>query len=624
MKGNEEKLIWIGEQLSTIIALAEVLEKKYSGELAQIHPGYLKSARNFIHYLAFRSVHVDVLQENLKELGLPGVSNIEPSVMKSLSSIRDLVDQLLDRRSNTKKDDHITWKKAQKLLNRNTKLLFGVKSRKRSTRIMVTLPAQAAEDPRMTRQMLKQGMNSARINCAHDDAEIWRKLIANIHRATTAQGRKCLVVMDLGGPKIRTGNILPGPQVIHVKPILDYLGNVISPAKVWIAPADISPTDGQADGIIPVTEEFAKKIKRGDFISFKDSRGKKGKIRIVRKRGLGRWGLCYDSAYLTTGTSLVLHRINQRGEEQSHIGELMPIRQSILLRPGDTLILHGEERDGENALTDEFGNTLKPAHISCTFPQILSNLKSGQPVYFDDGKIEGIITDVNGSQANIRITQGKGEGSKLQADKGINFPETDLKVNGMTEKDKGDLAFVVKYADVINMSFVNDAKDVQALLDELSQYQSSPGIILKIETRKGFENLPSILLKAMQSHPVGVMIARGDLAIETGWKNFATIQEEILRMCEAAHLPTVWATQVLDNLVRKGIPTRAEITDAAMAQRAECVMLNKGAFLIKGIKMLDRILRRMDKYQKKKQNLLPKLQGVEELSLYYKQFDEDD
>ena len=145
--------------------------------------------------------------------------------------------------------------------------------------------------------------------------------------------------------------------------------------------------------------------------------------------------------------------------------------------------------------------------------------------------------------------------------------------------------------------------------------KSGIGVIYKIETQKGFRNLPRILLKAMKSYPVGVMIARGDLAIETGWKNFASIQEEILRICEAAHVPDVWATQVLEKLAKKGIPTRSEITDSAMAQRAECVMLNKGYYIMKAVKMLDTILRRMQHFQKKKETILPQLKGAENLHL---------
>jgi pyruvate kinase len=119
------------------------------------------------------------------------------------------------------------------------------------------------------------------------------------------------------------------------------------------------------------------------------------------------------------------------------------------------------------------------------------------------------------------------------------------------------------------------------------------GLVIKIETRKGFNNLPRLLLTAMRRYPVAVMIARGDLAVECGWECLAELQEDILWLCEAAQVPVIWATQVLEGEVKKGRPSRAEISDAAMSQRADCVMLNKGPHIISTIRMLDNILRRM-------------------------------
>ena len=129
------------------------------------------------------------------------------------------------------------------------------------------------------------------------------------------------------------------------------------------------------------------------------------------------------------------------------------------------------------------------------------------------------------------------------------------------------------------------------------------------------------MLHALQTFPVGVMIARGDLAIEVGWKNFASIQEEIMRISEAAHVPVVWATQVLENLAKKGVPTRSEITDAALSQRTECVMLNKGVYIEKTVKTLDKILRRMQKLKKKKQTILPKLEDADKLIISHDRYD---
>ena len=99
----------------------------------------------------------------------------------------------------------------------------------------------------------------------------------------------------------------------------------------------------------------------------------------------------------------------------------------------------------------------------------------------------------------------------------------------------------------------------------------------------------------------------GDLAIETGWDNIGRIQEEILSLCQAAHIPEIWATQVLENLAKLGIPSRAEITDAAMAQRADCVMLNKGPYILNAIQLLSTILKDMEPYWEKNAPMMPSM-----------------
>jgi pyruvate kinase len=240
---------------------------------------------------------------------------------------------------------------------------------------------------------------------------------------------------------------------------------------------------------------------------------------------------------------------------------------------------------------------------------------------FNDGKIEGVIREVNPDALRVEITSARDAGSKLRADKGINLPKSHLSIDLLTRKDQNDLDFVCEHADAVNISFINSAADIRSLLRELDRRKAKVGIILKIETRNGFRNLPRILLTAMQRYPVGVMVARGDLAIEAGWKNFASIQEEIVRICEAAHVPDIWATQVLENLAKKGTPTRAEITDAAVAQRAECVMLNKGFYLEKAVVMLDKILRRMQFFRERQEVMLPVLDGADELRLSHRKYD---
>jgi pyruvate kinase len=115
------------------------------------------------------------------------------------------------------------------------------------------------------------------------------------------------------------------------------------------------------------------------------------------------------------------------------------------------------------------------------------------------------------------------------------------------------------------------------------------------------------LLAAMRGQRVGVMIARGDLAVECGYERLAELQEEILWICEAAHVPVIWATQVLEHLAKEGFPSRAEITDAALGERAECVMLNKGPHIADAVRALDDILKRMEGHQHKKRSMLRRL-----------------
>ncbi|MDX8341493.1 pyruvate kinase [Draconibacterium sp. IB214405] len=621
MKINPEELEQINARLNEIIEKAKEFEDKFAEKINKVLPVYRRSARNLVHYMAFRTFEIDELQQKLRDLGLSSLSSIEAHVMDSLLNAKTIINHLLNNPVVEDIPGVVRTSESRKLLKRNTKLLFGYKSKKRLTRIMVTLPGEAATDYEFVQNLLEAGMNSARINCAHDTPDQWLQMIENVQRAKKTLHKNCKVMMDLAGPKLRTGEIKPGPQVIRLKPSRNVLGQVIKPARVWLAPQGAERPSSKPDAVIPVEPDWLANVKRHSKILFTDSRNKKCEITMEGREGAGRWGICYESAYLTTGTDLVLKRTKKSGKEIVKTGELLPLEQFINLNIDDTLLLTREAVAGENAEVAEDGTVLAPAHISCTLPEIFDDVKAGEPIYFDDGKIEGIIEEAGSDSLKIRITYARDKGGKLKADKGINLPDSDLQISGLTEKDKNDLKFVAQQADAINFSFVNSETDVQELLDELNELDAELGIIFKIETKKGFKNLPLILLKGMETYPIGVMIARGDLAIETGWNNFASIQEEILRICEAAHIPDVWATQVLENLAKKGVPSRAEITDAALANRAECVMLNKGFYITKAVKMLDKILRRMQRFQKKKDTLLPRLDEAENLQLSHDQFD---
>jgi pyruvate kinase len=178
-------------------------------------------------------------------------------------------------------------------------------------------------------------------------------------------------------------------------------------------------------------------------------------------------------------------------------------------------------------------------------------------------------------------------------------------MSALTPKDIDDLPFIVRNADLVAYSFVRHAEDIFHLQERLAELDAHQlGLILKIETRQAFDELPKLLLACMRGGPFGVMIARGDLAVECGFERMAEVQEEILWICEAAHAPVIWATQVLESLAKTGMASRAEVTDAAMSERAECVMLNKGPFIREAVSTLDNILRRMQAHQSKKRAML--------------------
>jgi pyruvate kinase len=260
---------------------------------------------------------------------------------------------------------------------------------------------------------------------------------------------------------------------------------------------------------------------------------------------------------------------------------------------GDYLLLTNES---------DVDRTTYPVQIRCTHTEVLNAVAVGQPVWVDDGKIGTRIVAQAESGWVLEVTHAREKGERLREEKGLNFPETVLQCQALTDKDRDDLAFVVRHADIINYSFVQTPDDVRALQDAIALHQPPklPALVLKVETLTAVRNLPELIVVAGAKQPVGVMIARGDLAVEIGYERLAEMQEEMLWICKAAHTPVIWATQVLENLAKKGRPSRAEVTDAAMAERAECVMLNKGPYILDAIRILDTILIRMGEYQNKK------------------------
>lgn len=219
----------------------------------------------------------------------------------------------------------------------------------------------------------------------------------------------------------------------------------------------------------------------------------------------------------------------------------------------------------------------------------------GHSVWCDDGEMAARVQERRGSWLRLQVTHAKEKGQKLRPEKGINFPDTILRLPALTGKDRTDLAFTAHHADMLGYSFVQTREDVGALLSALEEVQAPAelDVVLKVETQAAVRNLPELIVMAAGSRPCGVMIARGDLAVELGFAQMMELQEELLWICEAAHMPVIWATQVLETLVKKGMPTRGEYTDAAVGADAACVMLNKGAHVVEAVHEIAELRRRM-------------------------------
>ncbi len=587
--------------------------------LRDVHPQHQPSARNLLHYLALRSCDLRPVQARLAAAGLSSLGRAESHVLATVEKVLSVLRTLSGRRGTEEphSPDEVDQAAGRRLLDLHTEAVLGSRPAGRGVAIMVTMPGEAAGDFTLVAQLLKQGMDCMRINCAHDSADEWRRMIEHLRRAEEHNGRSCRILMDLAGPKVRTGPLEAGPAVVKFRPKRDPCGRVLEPAHVWLFDEErprTAPTPAEAS--LPVPGAWLRGLDRGDTIQFVDARGAARALQVIAVSGEGCWAESLKTCYVEPGTVLRVDRAP--GAEaadlpvpEARVGALPAREMPLTLVNGDELIVTRSTVAGRNAVRDERSRVLIPASIGCTADQIFEDVRAGDQIWFDDGKIGGVVDRREPDRLHVRITRTRAKGARLASEKGINLPDTELRLQAITAKDREDLAFVSRHADLVALSFVNSAEDVRelrSLLEPLGDAQ--PAIVLKIETRRGFQNLPAMLLEAMKSPRCAVMIARGDLAVECGFERMAEVQEEILWLCEAAHVPVIWATQVLETLAKEGLPSRAEVTDAAMAHRAECVMLNKGPYILQAVKVLDDILRRMHGHQAKKTSMLRELRLV--------------
>jgi pyruvate kinase len=507
-------------------------------------------------------------------------------------------------------DAPIGTRSSRKLLERHTADLLGPAPAERSVRIMVTLPSEAASDFGLVRQLVASGMDIARINCAHDGPEEWKAMAARVRRAARAVGRPVRILMDLGGPKLRTGVMAQGAALLKLRPERDPFGHVVAAAHVGLRPAGATMPVAGASVHAGVDAGWLAQLEVGDRIGFKDARGARRCLAVLHTDETGALAACEKTAYLVPDTTLRHDRKGQK-PRRTTLAELPRGEGLLHLQRGSILRLTRASAEPSAVPARKRGGDVATSpSVACTLPEVFAQVCVGERIWFDDGRIGGVIKRIQRDWVEVEITHARDSGEKLAGDKGINLPDSLLSLPALTDKDIADLAVATKVADMVGLSFVQQAADVEALRSRLRALgKPNLGIVLKIETRRAFENLPELLFAAMAGPAAGIMIARGDLAVECGYERLAEVQEEILWAAEAAHMPVIWATQVLETLAKTGLPSRAEITDAAMGERAECVMLNKGPHITEAMRTLHDILRRMQAHQSKKRPLLRALRA---------------
>jgi pyruvate kinase len=599
--------------LTEVVELRQKIEinanqrlQKYQG---YYRSGYFsKSACNLAYYLAMRQFDLRHLQDRLAQAGLSSLGRAEASVLSTLDSLIDVLKRATDKHDpqGEKKPSDYGFNRGQLLLEQHTIELFGPFHEHGRAHVMVTLSTEASWDYVLVSSLLENGMTCARINCAHDDPVIWEEMITNVRRAETEMGRPCRILMDLAGHKIRTGPIALGPSIHHIRTQKDRAGKVVTPGYLILTVDSGSPSADNALFRVSIPKPLHEKLASGTFLDFIDNQNKQRCLKVEKALSDTDWlASCEKTAYLVSGCALMLTTAQQTNSREPidkfTLGEFSGEPLDIRVFKNELLLLTTGNIDGKPAEYDADGSLIHPAQIGCTLSSAIEKLQIGQPVWIDDGKLGAIVEAVTERGALLRITVAKASGVRIQADKGINFPEAEFNLPPLTQKDLADLDFVCVHADLVGFSFVETLADIEYLISELAKRNASElPIIAKIETNRAVKNLPDIILGTIGRHDLGIMIARGDLAVELGSARLAEIQEELLWLCEAAHVPVIWATQVLESIAKKGTRSRPEFTDAAMAVRAECVMLNKGPYILDAIEALVNVMVRMQEHQRKK------------------------
>lgn len=265
------------------------------------------------------------------------------------------------------------------------------------------------------------------------------------------------------------------------------------------------------------------------------------------------------------------------------VGTLPP--SGILLRAGDQVLLHPE---GSPPRLSTHGKIVIP--ISAEIAQAVSlDTEKGARILFDDGKIATRVLQVSSPEMVIEVEVG----GPLTSHKGMNLPGTPLSIPCLTEKDLDDLKFGISQGvDAIALSFVRSAHDIHELRKKMKHLTQDPPIVIpKIERIEAVEAQDSIIEVSD-----GLLIARGDMAVEVGAERVPTIQKRLIHACNQLGVPVITATQMLESMISSPTPTRAEASDVANAvfDGTDAVMLSgetaSGQYPLEAVQTMSRIV----------------------------------
>jgi pyruvate kinase len=601
-------------QLAELRQNALELESEHARDILSVPDHHRDSARNLLHYLSLRQRDIRSLQRQLALLGLSRLARSEAHMLGTLDAVLHALHALAGSGSATPGNRQgIAIQAGDALLGKHAQVLLGAPRAHGDGHIMVTLPSEAATQPQLLRDLIEAGMDIVRINCAHDGPDDWLAMIRNLRDAERATGRKCRVHADLPGPKLRTGAVEPIGRLVEFKPQRDAWGRVTAPARIWLTPRDRQEAPAlDVDATLPLDDALIRTANAKDILEVEDSRGSLRQLRLKERFGDSWLAHCFQRGYIPDGSGAALYRADE-GIARGTVGPLPEVCLPIKLNIGDKLLVSTGDRPGAMAEHDEAGRLIRAASIPCTLDAVFDAARPGQAIWFDDGRIGGRILENRDRVIEVEISHASPQGSKLRPEKGINLPDTELDIPALTDQDRASLAILAPHIDMVGLSFVRRPSDLIDLQLELQAIKATHlGTVVKIETRQAFEHLPEILLAGLRNPPLGIMVARGDLAVEVGFERLSEVQEEILWLCEAAHVPVIWATQVLETMTKRGVPSRAEVSDAALAARAECVMLNKGPYIVETTRFLYGVLTRMHGHSAKRSPMMRRL-AVSEL-----------